>query len=203
MASDPARGTIEVVEQSQLAQGHARRVAEAKATVPHLYLDVEAAVNAPATRDIVVACATALREFPHVNGAYRDGHLELYSRVNVDVAVPVDDGFAYPTIADADTKDAAAIDAELGALTERAQAGSITQPELSGGTFTAIDLGPLGVSRSSAVVRRGQAAILTAGAVRSGELTLSLACDHRVLEAPAAAGFLARVRSLLEEQAAG
>ena len=101
-----AKGEVQVVELSRLQQTVARRMAESKATVPHFYLETEidmaeaVAVReqlkqiageerpAPTFNDMVVkACALALREFPRANGSYRDGHFELYSRVNVGIAV--------------------------------------------------------------------------------------------------------------------
>ncbi|MBK5220247.1 MAG: 2-oxo acid dehydrogenase subunit E2, partial [Thermoleophilia bacterium] len=104
--AETAKGTVEVVELSKLQQTVARRMAESKATAPHFNLqteiDMTAAVEGrkhlkelagegdlvPTFNDMVVkACALALKEFPRANGAYRDGRFELYSRVNVGVAV--------------------------------------------------------------------------------------------------------------------
>jgi pyruvate dehydrogenase E2 component (dihydrolipoamide acetyltransferase) len=193
-----ARGGGEVVEPTQAELAHARRAAETKATVPHVYFEAEALAGepGPSTAGLVGAAATALRDFPRLNGAYRDARFELHSRINIGVAVVADTGLVYPTVHDADTKDAGAIAAEIEALAERARSGEMTQPELSGATFSVADLAPLGISRASLVVNRGQAAILAAGAGSAGT-TLSLACDSRIVQAPEAAGFLGRVRELL------
>lgn len=201
MAETPsAKGGREVIELTQAEVAHARRVAEAKATVPHVYLEAEAAVGGPpgpTTAEVVRATATALREFPRLNGAYRDARFELHSRINIGVAVAVGEALVYPTIHDADAKEAEAIAAELAAFADRARGGELTQPELSGATFSVADLAPLGISRANLVVNRGQAAILAAGA-RDLVRTLSLACDNRIVQAPDAARFLGRVRELLE-----
>ena len=112
-----------MVELTKLQQTVARRMAESKATAPHFYLqaeiDMTAAVEGrarlkatakegevvPTFNDMVVkACAIALREFPRANGAYRDGKIELYSRINVGVAVAAQDALVVPTIFDADHK---------------------------------------------------------------------------------------------------
>ncbi len=205
MGAEAARGSVEIVEPTQLEQAHARRTAESKATIPHLYLETQAGVDAAVrTEAIVRACAVALRDFPRVNSAYRDGRFELYSRVNVAVEVAARHAVLYPVIRDADAQEASEIGERIAALARRAREGALTQPELSGATFTVADLGALGITRSGAVIQRGQAAILSAGAVREdGHMTLSLACDDRILHGPDAGAFLARVRSLLEGPAQG
>ncbi len=199
MASESARGSVESVEPSALEQAHARRVAESKATIPHVHHEVVAAVaREVATEALVRAAALAVREVPRVNGFYRDGRFELYSRINVQVGVTVGHALVYPTIFDADSKEADEIATEIATLAEKARQGTITQPELAGGTFTILDLGPLGITRGDAVIQRGQAAILTAGAVQDdGTMALSLACDNRMLQGADAASFLVRVSELL------
>ena len=229
-APETAKGTTTVRELTRLQQVVARRMAESKATAPHFYLqseiDMSAAVEArgrlkeltpegeivPSFNDMVVkACALALREHPLANGAYKDGRLELHSRVNVGVAVAAQDALVVPTVFDADRKGLREIATDSRALAGKVRDGSITPPELSGGTFTVSNLGMYGVSNFSAVINVPQAAILAVGAitekpvVRGGEITtahllgVTLACDHRILYGAPAAGFLARIRALLEE----
>jgi pyruvate dehydrogenase E2 component (dihydrolipoamide acetyltransferase) len=115
-----------------------------------------------------------------------------------------------PTIFDADLKSLSQIAADARALAARVRAGAITPPELSGGTFTVSNLGMFGVTSFTAVINPPQSAILAVGAlrevaaVRGGELvpghamSVTLACDHRILYGADAAEFLARVRALLE-----
>jgi pyruvate dehydrogenase E2 component (dihydrolipoamide acetyltransferase) len=229
-ATESAKGTVTVEELSKLQATVARRMAESKATAPHFYLEAEidmthamaararlkaAAAEGevlPSVNDMVVkACALALREHPHANGSYRDGHIEVYSRVNVGVAVAADDGLVVPTIFDADSKGLRQIATDSRALAGRVRAGTITPPELSGGTFTVSNLGMYGIDNFSAAINLPQAAILGVGqvkerpVVRDGELTsaetmlATLSCDHRILYGAAGAQFLARVRELLEE----
>jgi pyruvate dehydrogenase E2 component (dihydrolipoamide acetyltransferase) len=157
---------------------------------------------APTYNDMVVkACALALREKPRANSSYRDGRLQLHSRVNVGVAVasdsdkPAGGALIVPTVFDADTKSLGEIARETRALAGRVRDGSITPPELGGGTFTVSNLGMFGVSAFTAIINPPQAAILSVG-------SLALACDHRILYGADAARFLARVRELLEAPAA-
>ncbi len=229
-AAETAKGEVTVEEPTRLQSVVARRMAESKATAPHFYLeatiDMSAAVEArgklkglaaegeavPSFNDMVVkACALALKEHPKANGAYRDGRFELYSRVNVGVAVAGSEALVVPTVFDADKKGLARIAAETKGLAAKVRDGSITPPELSGGTFTVSNLGMFGIRSFSAVINPPQAAILAVGAIeerpvaRGGEVAtarlmdVTLACDHRILYGAPAAEFLARVRALLEE----
>ncbi|MEX2025404.1 MAG: dihydrolipoamide acetyltransferase family protein [Thermoleophilaceae bacterium] len=226
---DSPKGAVEVVELTRLQQTVARRMSESKATVPHFYLTAEidmtrcvearAATKAsavegevvPSLNDMVVkACGLVLRQLPKANGSYRDGHLELHSRVNVGVAVASGDALVVPTIFDADRKGLREIAADARALAGRVRDGSITPPELAGGTFTVSNLGMLGVSSFAAVVNPPQAAILGVGAlvqrpiVVGGDfvpahlMQVTLACDHRILYGADGAEFLAKLRGVLE-----
>jgi pyruvate dehydrogenase E2 component (dihydrolipoamide acetyltransferase) len=165
----------------------------------------------PSFNDIVIkACALALREFPRANGAYRDGRFELYERVNVGVAVAAQDALVVPTIFDADRKPLGEIAREARALSGKVRDGTITPPELSGATFTVSNLGMYGIREFVAVINPPQAAILSVGAVeqrpvvRDGEIvarhvmSVTLACDHRILYGADAAEFLAGIRAKLE-----
>jgi pyruvate dehydrogenase E2 component (dihydrolipoamide acetyltransferase) len=161
---------------------------------------------------VVKAAASALREFPRVNGSYRDGQWELYSRVNVGVAVAAQDTLIVPTIFDADRKSLGAIAREARELIGKVRDGSITPPELSGGTFTVSNLGMYGIDSFSAVINPPQAAILAVGALKKKPVVddggrivardmmgVTLICDHRILYGADGAEFLARVRQLLEQ----
>ena len=225
-----AKGEVQIVELNRLQQTVARRMAESKATVPHFYLETEIDMTeavkvrgelkqlageapAPTFNDMIVkACALALRQFPRANGAYRDGEVELYSRVNVGVAVAAQDALVVPTVFDADRKSLGEIAAETRALAQKVREGKITPPELSGGTFTVSNLGMFGVTNFAAVINPPQAALLAVGALQPKAVAeadsrrvsvrdmmgVTLACDHRILYGADGAQFLARIRELLE-----
>jgi pyruvate dehydrogenase E2 component (dihydrolipoamide acetyltransferase) len=234
-----AKGRMTIVELTRTQQTIARRMSESKATIPDFTLQAEVGMDecvrlrtelkrlsrpapgaepgtgstpdAPTYNDMVVkACALALREHPRANGSYKDGHLELHERINVGVAVAANDALIVPTVFDADEKSLGEIARETRALAERVRAGTITPPELGGGTFTVSNLGMYGVRSFSAIINPPQAAILSVGSmeqrpvVREGELTtghtmaVTLACDHRILYGADAALLLARIRELLQ-----
>jgi pyruvate dehydrogenase E2 component (dihydrolipoamide acetyltransferase) len=227
---ETAKGQTEVVELTKLQATVARRMAESKATAPHFQLETQIDMSrafaaraklkaaapegdvVPSFNDMVIkACAIALRENPRANGAYRDGKLELYSRVNVGVAVAAQNALVVPTIFDADLKGLRQIASEARALAQRVREGTVTPPELGGGTFTVSNLGMYGISNFQAVINPPQAGILAVGAitetavVRDGEIAtahlmgVTLGCDHRILYGAEAAEFLSRIRALLEE----
>jgi len=228
---ETGRGEVTIQEPSRIQQIIARRMAESKATIPHFTLtmdvDMEGAVElrdqlkalaaerettVPSYNDMVVkACAIALRDFPLVNGAYRDGKFELYGRVNIGVAVAGEGTLIVPTIFDADRKGLGTIAKESRALAQKVRDGKISPPELSGATFSITNLGMFGVTTFTAVINPPQAAILAVGkmepkpAVRDGELvvrnalSLTISCDHRILSGAPAAEFLARVKDILEQ----
>jgi pyruvate dehydrogenase E2 component (dihydrolipoamide acetyltransferase) len=227
---ETAKGQTTVQELTKLQQIVARRMSESKATAPHFYLESEIDMSrcfearkrikeaskegevVPSFNDMVIkAAALALREFPRANGAYRDGKFELYSRVNVGIAVAAQDALVVPTVFDADRKGLREIAQEARALAQRVREATVTPPELSGGTFTVSNLGMFGISNFAAVINQPQAGILAVGAivekpvVRDGEITtahlmnVNLACDHRILYGADGAEFLGRIRALLEE----
>ena len=226
-----AKGETARYELSRLQQTVARRMAESRATVPDFELRVEVDMSAavalreqlrelaerpPSFNDFIVkAAALTLREFPRVNGAYRDGAFEEYSRVNVGIAVAADDALVVPTIFDADEKSLGAIAASARSLAARVREGTITPAELAGGTFSVSNLGMYGIDSFSAVVNAPQAAILAVGSLRQRPVVdesdpagpaivarptvnLTLACDHRILYGADGARFLDRVRELLQ-----
>ena len=236
-----AKGQTTEVELTRTQQTIARRMAESKATIPDFSIqsdvDMEECVAlrtelkrlahpaageepgaqpaAPTYNDMVVkACALALREHPRANGSYRDGRLQLYSRINVGVAVAAEEALVVPTVFDAEEKSLGEIARETRALAERVRAGTITPPELGGGTFTVSNLGMYGIRSFTAIVNPPQAGIMSVGllepraVVRDGAvvarqtMTLTLVCDHRILYGAEAAQFLARVRELLESPTA-
>jgi pyruvate dehydrogenase E2 component (dihydrolipoamide acetyltransferase) len=183
-AGEGAKGTSEIVEPSRLQTVIARRMAEAKGTVPHFQVETEVRMDAaidlrselkriagdapvPSFNDIIVrASALALRAHPKANGSYRDGRFELHSRINVGIAVAAQDALVVPTIFDADQKSIGEIGRDSRRLAERVRSGEVTPPELAGGTFTVSNLGMFGMTAIYPVINLPQAAILGVGMTR-------------------------------------
>lgn len=215
------KGRTDVRELSAAERTVARRTAEARATIPDLELSLEVDMEAALARCaregcsldglLLAACARALRAVPSANGAYRDGRYETYSRINLGFVVAAPDGYLIPTVFDADEKTPTALSGEAAELARGARGRTLPPPAFSGATFTVWNAGALGIDRAGVVINPPQAGALAAGAVREvpvvrdGQvvpgrtLTLTLACDHRILYGAQAAAFLTAVKRTLEE----
>lgn len=229
-ATEPAKGSPEILELTRTQQVIAKRMSESKATIPHFYLrrvinmdraiEIRRAFKAgaaegdpvPSLNDFVVkAVAIALKSHPKANAAFRDGHFELYPKVNVGIAVATEGALLVPVIRDADRLALSEIAAESRRLAENVRSGEVTPPELAGGTFSVSNLGMFGVSGFDAVINPGQAGILAVGEVSpkpvagpegittANLMEVTLACDHRILYGADGAEFLASIGRNLEE----
>jgi pyruvate dehydrogenase E2 component (dihydrolipoamide acetyltransferase) len=207
----------------------AKRLVEAKATIPHFYLttDCDAAplvafrealneVLAPekvSLNDVIVkAAAVALRRVPAANASFTGDAIRTHHRVHVGVAIAVEDGLITPAVRDADRKGIAAIGAEVKDFAARAKIKKIMPDEL-GGTFTVSNLGMYGIDHFEAIINPPEGAILAVGAVkqvpvvRGGavvpgqRLALTLSCDHRVVDGALGARLLAELVKILEHPA--
>ena len=220
------RGEPETVKLSLMRRAIVRS-SVAGAAVPVFYLrttaDVtdllaaRAALRADATEPVatvndavVHAVAAALRAHPRVNSSYADNALDVHPRVNVGVAVAVDDGLVVPAVYDADTLTVAEIGAAVRELGARARARKLDRDVLADSTFTVSNLGMFGVREFAAIINPGEAAILAVGAVekrpvvQDGELrvgdqlTATLSGDHRVIDGAIGAQFLRELKQVLE-----
>ena len=160
---------------------------------------------------VVKACAGLLRAEPDLNVSFAGGGLLRHKRVHVGIAVPAPGGTVVPVISDADHRTLTQVARKAGELTGRARAGGLAAEELAGATFTVADLGALGVDQAMALIDPPQAAVLAVGAVRgepaaTGDgavavrrrMRLTLSIDHRALDGATGAGFLRRLKEVLE-----
>ena len=203
----------------------ARRLLESKQGIPHYRLaaDVDltallarrAALRAAGTEvsvnDLLVrACALTLVKHPAVNAQLQGDEVHKFPHADIAVAVATVGGLVTPIVRSADTKSAAQIGAETGDLAARARSGKLTREEITGGTFTLSNLGMFGIDRFDAIINPPQVAILAVGAgadrviARGGGVvvakvaTLTLSCDHRVVDGAIGAQFLQALRQTIE-----
>jgi pyruvate dehydrogenase E2 component (dihydrolipoamide acetyltransferase) len=225
-AATPAAGDGVVREKmTSMRSTIARRLLESKQGIPHYRLaaDVDltallarrAALRAAGTEvsvnDLLVrACALTLVKHPAVNAQLHGDEVHKFPHADIAVAVATDGGLVTPIVRSADTKTAAQIGAETGDLATRARSGKLAREEITGGTFTLSNLGMFGIDRFDAIINPPQVAILAVGAgadraiVRGGSVvvakvaTLTLSCDHRVVDGAVGAQFLQALRQTIE-----
>jgi pyruvate dehydrogenase E2 component (dihydrolipoamide acetyltransferase) len=206
----------------------ARRLTESKQTVPHFYLTVDCEIdellkfrselNAKSdayrisVNDFVIrAAALALRQVPAANASWSDEAILVWDRVDIAVAVALEDGLITPIVKNADRKGLAAIANETKDLAARARAGKLKLEEFQGGTFSISNLGMFGVRDFAAVINPPHGGILAVGAgeqrpvVKNGALAIAtvmsctLSCDHRAVDGAVGAQFLAAFKKLVED----
>lgn len=216
---------------SMMRKTIARRLTESKQTVPHFYLtiDVDAAplsslrsrlnadlAAAPEPKKlsfndlIIKAVAIAITRSPAVNAQFTPDALVYHARVDISVAVAVDEGLVTPVVRDADLKSVLAISDEVRDLAVRARDKKLAPEEMMNGTFSISNLGMYGIDEFAAVINPPEGAILAIGGVRSEpvvagdavvpgkRMRMTLSCDHRVVDGAVGAAFLAELRKVLE-----
>ncbi|PAW86363.1 MAG: pyruvate dehydrogenase complex dihydrolipoamide acetyltransferase [Opitutia bacterium Tous-C10FEB] len=162
---------------------------------------------------ILKASAEALRRVPGVNASWTGAGIQYHGAAHVSFAVAIDDGLITPVIRDAHLKSVFAISTEVKPLGQRAKQKKLKPEEFTGGTFCVSNLGMMGIPKFSAIINPPNAAILAVGTtvtkpvVKNGAIvigqtmTLTLSCDHRVVDGALGAQFLAALKDLLEKPA--
>ena len=162
---------------------------------------------------ILKASAEALRRVPQVNASWEGNQIRYFAAAHVSFAVAIEDGLITPVVRDAHLKSLFAISTEAKALGKRAKEKKLAPAEFTGGTFCISNLGMMGIPRFSAIINPPNAAILAVGTVVRkpvvrGErieigqtLTVTLSCDHRVVDGAVGAQYLNALKTLLESPA--
>jgi pyruvate dehydrogenase E2 component (dihydrolipoamide acetyltransferase) len=211
---------------TQMRKAIARATVQSKAPVPHFYLtkeiDMEAAEQFrnqfkrsrqphPSITDVLIkATALALRKHPDMNVSFAGEAIRHYARIDIGVAVGMEDGLITPVIRDCGAKTLEAISTESRALIERAKQKRLQPNEYTGATFSISNLGMLDVDNFIAVLIPPQAAtlavgairdmpVVTAGSVKIGRrMQVTLSCDHRAIDGVTGAAFLKELKRILE-----
>ncbi len=160
------------------------------------------------------AVVGALKAFPYVNGEIDGNEIVLKKYYDVGIAVGVEEGLVVPIIRDADKKNFAEIEKEIVDLATRAREGSLTLPELTGGTFTITNGGIYGSLMSTPILNTPQVGILGMHAIQKRPVVVNdeivirpmmyvaLSYDHRIVDGSDAVRFLVRIKELLEDPTA-
>jgi pyruvate dehydrogenase E2 component (dihydrolipoamide acetyltransferase) len=217
----------ETVQLTPMRRIVGERMTKSKQTAPHFYLSMDVDMTeitrrrnmlkekgeslVPSINDCILsACARALRDFPSLNAAFTDHGVEIYSDINIGMAVALDEGLVVPVIRNADRLSLQELAKQSREFAEKPQKKKLFPLDYEGGTFTVSNLGMFGVDNFVAIINPPQCAILAVGQVASrvvphGEgiavrpmMTMSLSADHRVVDGAIAARFLQEVKRHLE-----
>jgi pyruvate dehydrogenase E2 component (dihydrolipoamide acetyltransferase) len=223
----PASG-FDLVPHSAMRKAIAAALVKAKQTIPHFYLtidlemdrllDLRKGVNAERSAGkfslndfILRATALALKASPDANVHFTDEGVKRFRQVDLCVAVAIEGGLVTPVIRDAGNISLEAISRATADLAKRARARTLKSEDLSGGTFTVSNLGMFGIRQFEAIINPPQGGILAIGNVRreayetgSGigfrsVTSVTLSCDHRVIDGAVGAGFLAELKKRIEQ----
>ncbi|HMF44500.1 MAG TPA: dihydrolipoamide acetyltransferase family protein, partial [Polyangia bacterium] len=212
---------------SMMRRTIAERLLVAKTTVPHFYLtadvDMDAAMDFReqvaqvhgaklSVNDLVLkACALALRKVPEANASFTEEAIVQHARVDIGMAVAIEDGLITPVIRDADKKTIGQIGAEARELAGRARDRKLRPDEYTHATFSVSNLGMMGIRDFAAIINPPEGAILAVGTVRKEpvvkndkivvgqRMSITLSCDHRVIDGALGAKLLQAIVAILEK----
>jgi pyruvate dehydrogenase E2 component (dihydrolipoamide acetyltransferase) len=212
---------------SMMRRTIATRLLEAKTTIPHFYLtadiDMDAAMefreqvaqvhgSKLSVNDLVLkACALALRKVPEANASFTEEAIIQHARVDIGMAVSIEDGLLTPVIREADRKTIGQIASEARELAGRARERKLKPEEFTGATFSVSNLGMMGIRDFAAIINPPEGAILAVGTVRKEpvvkdgkivvgqRMSVTLSCDHRVIDGALGAKLLQAIVAILEK----
>jgi pyruvate dehydrogenase E2 component (dihydrolipoamide acetyltransferase) len=224
-----APGSYELVPLNNMRKTIARRLTESFRDIPHFPLTVDLEIdklleartrlNASLGNDIRIsvndfvirAAALALKKVPEANASFTPEGIAMHKHADIAMAVAIDGGLITPIIRAAETKGLAQISAESKDLAARARAMKLKPEEFQGGTFSVSNLGMFGIKSFASIINEPQGAILSVGAgekravvrgdqvVAATVMTVTLTCDHRVVDGAIGARWLQAFKPLIED----
>lgn len=225
-----ADNTPEIVEMSKIRKVIARRLTEAKSTIPHFYIrnefDVDALLEfrriankvlktkASLNDYLIKAIGRALVEHPDVNVQVHGDNIHHFPHADIAVAIASKNGLITPIVRNVDLQSIEAISSMTAGLIKRANTGKIKYDELEGGTITISNLGMMGVEQFDAIINPPQGSILAVGGIKrvwsetedgsgafKSKMPVAMSCDHRAIDGAAGAKFMATLQSMIEDPA--
>jgi len=223
-AGPPAGARL--IPHTPMRRAIARRLTEAKATVPHFYMTTECAVDellalrkrvnetspvkASVNDFVIIAAAAAFADVPEANVTWSEEGLIAHGNVDISIAVATEGGLVTPVLRDVARKKLSEVARESADLAGRARDRRLLQPELEGGALAISNLGMYGTLEFSAIINPPQSGILAVGAARAqpvvtdGAVTVAtimrctLSVDHRAIDGALAARWLAAFTARME-----
>jgi len=223
----PSTTPVEIVPVSRTRKVIAERLSQSKFSAPHYYVKISVgadklidARNATSTSNgkkisvnafIIKSVAEAIKVYPIINAAWKGDTIHIFKNIDVGLAVAQPDGLITPVVRDCGNKTLAQIDEELQTLIEKAHNRTLLPNEYSNATFTVSNLGSIGIEEFTAIINPPGSAILAVGAMKKEamvndaqqiaigtRMTLTLSCDHRVIDGIIAAKFLVQLAKVIE-----
>ena len=223
-SNSAAASTYQDIPLSNMRKIIAQRLSESKQSIPHYYLTMEVNVdqllaireklNSQAqgkyklsVNDFVIkASAMALKRIPAVNSSWFGDFIRQYSNVDINVAVSTGNGLITPIIFDADKSGLLSISSAMRELAEKAKENKLLPHQYQGGTFTISNLGMYGIKQFTAIINPPQSCILAVGAAEkrgnSTLMTVTLSCDHRIVDGALGAQWLSEFKKFIEDPVA-
>ncbi|PHR61829.1 MAG: pyruvate dehydrogenase complex dihydrolipoamide acetyltransferase [Robiginitomaculum sp.] len=222
-------GTYDLEPLNGMRRIIAKRLTESARDVPHFPLNIDCEIDALlamrkelngqapegikiSVNDMLIrACAIALKQVPEANASYTPDGIAYHHHADVAVAVAIDGGLITPIVREAENKGLSLISTEMKDLAARARERKLKPQEFQGGTFSISNLGMFGIKSFQSILNQPQGMILSVGAgapspvVKDGELsiatvmTVTLACDHRVVDGAIGARWLQAFKRLIEQ----
>ncbi len=207
----------------------ARRLSESKHVMPHFYVTLSIDMSAVKAKRaalkkqnisisvnvfIAKAVALALKEFPNINAECVGDAVVHKTKVNLGVAVSLDNGLVVPVIRNADKKALDELADEIAEQAAKARAGKLTPEDMSGGSFTISNMGMMNVENFCAIINPGESGILAVSSAiptpvvdKEGNIVvrdmmkITLSVDHRIVDGSEGAKFVNAVKAKLEDAA--
>jgi len=227
LAQKKEHPTVREVPLSQMRKAIVRMTTQSKAPVPHFYVTIDVDMTeglrvveeskrpaAPSpisiTHLLIAASARALKQHPGLNASFAGETIRIFSSIDIGIAVALEDGLIVPVLRDCGSKTLGQIVEAERILVARARKRELAPEEYSGATFLISNLGKFDVESFSAVILPPAATALAVGSVREApvvrdgrvevghRMTLTLSCDHRVIDGAVAAQFLQTFKQALE-----
>lgn len=231
-AAPPAEAMADYrdIELTGMRKTIAIRLTKSKAPVPHFYVTMEINMDealhfkkslgeaaphlAITLNDILVkAAALAIKAYPDVNSSFLGDKIRVFNKIDMGVAVALEEGLVVPVIRDCSGKTLAEIGREAKDLISRAKVRKLKPEEYSGSTFTISNMGMLDVDDFAAIINPPEGAIMAVGAVKkrpvakgdevalANMMKVTLSCDHRAIDGATGALFLKEFKKVLENPA--
>ncbi|MDB9871066.1 pyruvate dehydrogenase complex dihydrolipoamide acetyltransferase [Alphaproteobacteria bacterium] len=222
---------FEIVKNTTMRKTIAERLVKSKNEAPHFYLSIDcnidnlleirASINSKSKNDfkisvndiIIKTVSASLIKVPKANASWENENTKYFKNTDISVAVAINGGLITPIVRDVQSKGLMSISLEMKNLSTKAKEGKLLPEEYVGGSFSISNLGMFGIKEFSAVINPPQGAILAVGAgeqkpvVVDGQIsiatimTVTLSCDHRVVDGAVGAEFLSVFKEYIENPA--